>query len=447
MAHLGVGGFHRCHQAEFTDDMLERRFGPWGVVGINLRPPSLVDSLGPQDGLYTRTLREGDNAELRIIGCITEVIDTERDTEAAIAALSRLAISVVTMTITEKGYCHIPSTGELDWSHPDIAADLYGDSPPRSAPGLLVAALTRRTAPVTLVSCDNIPANGRILKSVVCAFASRRAPQLLPWIERNVRFPSTMVDRIVPATMEQDLTYAASIIGSSDRGAVVGEPFRQWVIEDDFAGPRPPWDLAGAEFVADVHGHELIKMRLLNAAQSAFSYFGALKGLEYTYQSACDPEMAHTVRRMLIEESSTTVPHVPGMEVGPYIELALARISNPAIRHTNHQVATDGSQKIVQRFLNPIRDRIKAGQSYDTLALAVAAWIASLLSASPAFGGRWQASDPWATRVAEIGEATPHDVDAIVGAVVGLTRIFGSDLDTSPFRAVLSWHLRGLLTR
>lgn len=447
MAHLGVGAFHRCHQAEFTDDMLERHFGPWGVVGINLRPPSLIDSLGPQDGLYTRTLRVGDAAELRVIGCIKEVIDAERDTEAAIAALARPTISVVTMTITEKGYCHIPSTGEIDWSHPDIVADLRGDAPPRSAPGLIAAALTRRTAPITLISCDNIPANGKILETVVRAFASRSSPDLLPWIDRNVRFPSTMVDRIVPATMQQDLDFAASTVVFLDRGAVVGEPFRQWVIEDSFTGHRPPWDLAGAEFVADVHAHELIKMRLLNAAQSAFSYFGAIKGLEYTYQSARDPQMAGIVRRMLVEESSSTVPLVPGMEPGPYIEQVFERVSNPAIRHTNHQVATDGSQKIVQRLLNPIRDRIAAGQSYDTLTLAVAAWMAYLLAAAPAFGSRWTASDPWASRVAEIGEANAHDIDAIVAAIVGLTPIFGNDLNTAPFRAVLAHHLRETLQR
>ena len=312
MAHLGVGAFHRCHQAEFTDDMLERRFGPWGVIGINLRPPLLSETLAPQDGLYTRTLRQGDAADLRVIGCIRQVIDAQSDTEAAIAALARPDVGVVTMTITEKGYCHIPATGELDWSHPDIVADLASEAP-CSAPGLIVAALARRVTPVTLVSCDNIPANGKILEGVIRAFAGRKSPRVLDWIDRNVRFPSTMVDRIVPATMQQDLDFATATIGYSDGAAVVGEPFRQWVIEDSFTGNRPPWDLAGAEFVDDVHAHELVKMRLLNAAQSAFSYFGALCGLEYTYQSARDPVLLRLVRRMLIEESASTVPAVPGM--------------------------------------------------------------------------------------------------------------------------------------
>lgn len=446
MVHLGVGAFHRCHQAEFTDDMLEQRFGPWGVIGINLRPPRLSETLGPQDGLYSRTLRQGESTELRVIGCLKQVIDAQADTEAAIAALARPDVAVVSMTITEKGYCHIPATGELDWSHPDIVADLSGHAPPVSAPGLIVAALARRTTPVTLISCDNIPANGRVLEGVVRAFASRRAPDLLPWIDRNVRFPSTMVDRIVPATMRQDLDFAAATIGYSDGGAVVGEPFRQWVIEDNFAGPRPPWDLAGAEFVADVRGHELIKMRLLNAAQSAFSYFGALSGLEYTYQSARDPIMARIVRRMLVDESASTVPAIAGMEADRYIEQVFERIANPAIRHTNHQVATDGSQKIVQRLLNPIRDRMRAGQSFDTLALAVAGWMAYLLSGSTAFGGRWTPSDPWAARIAEVGDRHAHDLDAVVGEIVGITAIYGGDLDNPAFRAVASRHLRGLLS-
>lgn len=443
MAHLGVGAFHRCHQAEFTDDMLERRFGPWGVVGINLRPPRLSESLAPQDGLYTRTLRQGDEAELRVIGCIKRVIDAEADTEAAIAALADPGISVVTLTITEKGYCHIPSTGELDRSHPDIVADLKGGAPLRSAPGLIAAALARRATPVTLISCDNIPGNGRILETVVRAFA----PHLGDWIDANVRFPSTMVDRIVPATMPQDLDFAGSTIGYSDGAAVVGEPFRQWVIEDNFAGPRPPWDLAGAQFVPDVHGHELIKMRLLNAAQSAFAYFGALCGLEYTWQSARDPVLAGLVRRMLVDESASTVPDVAGMEAGGYIEQVFERVANPAIRHTNHQVATDGSQKIVQRLLNPIRDRIRAGQSFDGLALAVAAWLAYLLAASPAFGARWKASDPWAARIAEVGEASPHDLEAIVAEVVGLSPIFGNDLNAPLFRAAIHRLLAGFHVR
>jgi len=243
MGHIGVGAFHRCHQAEYTDDALEAEFGPWGVVGINIRGPRLAETLGAQDGLYVRTLRRGDESDLRVIGCIRQTIDAEREIEVALEALARPEISVVTLTVTEKGYCYRPATGRIDEANPDIAHDLSEGAPPRSLPGVLVAALERRkergAGGLTLISCDNIPANGRILAAVVEEFAARRAPDLLGWLADNVRFPSTMVDRIAPATTGRDLARVAQACGLEDRATVVGEPFRQWAIEDDFYGDRP----------------------------------------------------------------------------------------------------------------------------------------------------------------------------------------------------------------
>ena len=451
MGHIGVGAFHRCHQAEYTDDALEAEFGPWGVVGINIRGPRLAETLGAQDGLYVRTLRRGDESDLRVIGCIRQTIDAEREIEVALEALARPEISVVTLTVTEKGYCHRPATGRIDEANPDIAHDLSEGAPPRSLPGVLVAALERRkergAGGLTLISCDNIPANGRILAAVVEEFAARRAPDLLGWLADNVRFPSTMVDRIAPATTGRDLARVAQACGLEDRATVVGEPFRQWAIEDDFYGGRPCWEAAGAEFVHDVKAYELIKMRVLNGAQSTLAYLGALAGLETTYQDVGDPTLRGFVRQMLERETAPGLPTHVGFDIGGYIALTFERLSNSAIAHRNHQIATDGSQKIVQRILNPTRDRISAGLSYDRLAAAAAAWMAYLCAASSRFGARWTPDDPFADRIRGIADQIGPQFAALADRIIALESIFAADLGKNEaFRASVAGHLEAFLT-
>lgn len=448
LAHIGVGAFHRCHQAEYTEDMLEVAFGDWGILGINVRPPGLA-ALALQDGLYSRTLRQGDATDIRIIGCIKELIDAQANVLPAVSALGRPELSVVTMSVTEKGYCHVPATGELDWSHPDIRHDLEDSENPRSLVGLLATVLDHRRRDglpgLTLISCDNIASNGKVLESVVGQFVETKSPELARWIRDEVRFPSTMVDRIVPATNAEDVTFASRACGFVDRVPVVGEPFRQWVIEDAFATKRPPWDAAGAQFVAEVQPYELIKMRLLNAAQSAFAYFGALCGLQFTCDSAADSALSSIVRRMLTMEALGTLKDAPGMLPGAYVDQVFERISNPAIRHVNHQVATDGSQKLIQRMLNPIRERRHLGLETDALALAVSAWVAYLLASTARFGSRWPAQDPLAQEMQAIA-ARESSFEAIANAVVNLRSIFGDDLQEGGLAAAIADHLPSLLS-
>ena len=452
MGHIGVGAFHRCHQGEFTDDMLEAEFGPWGVVGVNLRPPRLADLLAPQDGLYSRTLRDGAGSETRVIGSMRRVIDASnaQGVTSAAAALADPALDVVTMTITEKGYCHIPATGLLDWSNPALARDRDGAGAPATALGLLALAFERRVAAgapgMTIISCDNLPSNGALLRSVVTSFIEARSPALATWVAANIAFPSTMVDRIVPASTEAEIALASDTIGLRDEAAVAGEPFRQWVIEDAFAGPRPPWDLAGARFVDDVRPYELIKMRVLNAAQSTLSHMGAILGHDFSFEAAADPLLAGLVRRMLVTETATTLPDVSGMPVDAYIETAMARIGNTAIRHRCHQIGADGSQKIVQRLVNPLRERMAEGWQSDLLALSVASWMAYCLCGARRFGGRWTVDDPWAGRVAAIAEDVGGDFDALATALLGISEIFGSDIAGSPASPVIAANLRGLLS-
>jgi fructuronate reductase len=452
LAHIGVGAFHRCHQAEFTDDMIEKRFGPWGIVGINLRPPRLAGLLAPQDGLFSRTLRQGKRAETRVIGSMRRVIDVEdaASGQSAVAALAAPEVRAVTMTVTEKGYCHVPATGAIDWSNPDLSRDRDGASPPATALGLLTLAFERRKATrapgLTVISCDNLPANGALLRKTLDAFIAARSPALADWVETHVAFPSTMVDRIAPAPTAADLAWASQAIGARDEAAVVAENFRQLVIEDRSNHDPPPWDLAGAQFVADVRPHELIKMRVLNAAQSTLSHLGAILGHAYSYEAAADPLLAALVRRMIETETLSTLPDVSGMAAPAYIETSLARIANSAIRHRCHQIGTDGSQKIVQRLVNPLRERLAAGHEPGLLALAVASWLAYCLCGARRFGARWTPDDPWAPRVVAIGEDTRDDFGALAKALMAIAAIFGTDLAGSSAGAAIAAHLRGLLS-
>jgi len=429
-AHIGVGAFHRCHQAEYTEDALEAGADDRAEIGINLRPPSIEGQLAAQDGLYTRLVVEGDTVDARIVGSIRKVLDAD-DPAHAVDALADPDIDVITMTVTEKGYCHIPASGEIDWGRPEIADDLKRKSGRRSLPGFLADLLSRRRAaysPITLVSCDNIPGNGHILRTVVSSFAEAADAGLADWIRDNVRFPSTMVDRIVPATRPEDLDRAEKTTGLRDEGVVVGEPFRQWVLEDDFNRPRPRWDVAGAEFVVNVEPYEFIKMRVLNACQSALSYLGALSGLATTCDDVGDPLLKAFASRMILVETAVVLPHVSGMEVEPYLALTLSRLANPAIRHSNHQIATDGSQKINQRILQPLRDRMAKGLTSPTLEMAVAGWVAYLARSQPAFGSAWQASDPLMPFVADIARRSSGDICAFTGLFVGNRTIFGDTL-------------------
>ncbi|MFC3324376.1 mannitol dehydrogenase family protein [Mesorhizobium cantuariense] len=451
MAHLGVGAFHRCHQAEYTDDLLSLQFDRWGVVGINIRPPNLTETLGRQSGLYTRLIRENSHIEARIIGSILEVVDSQARAAPALDVLSSSDIELVTMTVTEKGYCHIPSSGELDLSHPDIVHDLANPQTPRSVPGILARALEQRRAthgqPLTLLSCDNIQSNGIILANVVRAFAQRRGNGLADWIEANAAFPSAMVDRIAPAVTQDDLDSVEQWFGYRDAAVAVGEPFRQWVIEHKFAGRMPRWDLVGATFVDDVTPFEHLKMRVLNGAQTTLATLGVLAGLEHTSDAIADPLLAAFIKCMLVEETLPTLTPVPGMDPLTYVEQSLGRLKNTAIRHRNHQIATDGSQKIVQRLLNPIRDRLRQGESIALLSVPVAGWMAYLIQASEKFGRSWPVSDPYAGKVAAIADATGRDAKALVAGILAIDTIFDPGLAANDtFRKAVTSALDGLLS-
>jgi len=451
MAHVGVGAFHRCHQADYTDDLLNEHFDRWGVIGINIREPRLAGTLARQDGLYTRLLRDGDHIDARVIGCMLATADSQADAGPALKVLAAPEVDVITLTVTEKGYCHKPSTGLLDASLPDVAHDLANPDEPRTLPGMLAKALELRMQshgrPVTVISCDNIPSNGVILANVVRAVTERRSPELASWIADHVAFPSTMVDRIVPATSETDRLAVEETFGYRDLAPVVGEPFRQWVIENRFASRAPQWHLAGATLVDNVAPFELLKMRVLNAAQSSLAYLGLLAGHTYSGEAADDPLLAAFVRRMLIEESLPTLPPVPGVSPTDYVEQTFRRLHNTAIRHRNHQIATDGSQKIVQRLLNPIRERLHEGKGVELLSVVVAAWMVYLVYASRRFGQRWAVQDPFAGEIARIADRTGDDGTSLAAAILANETLFSRELfERGEFRSMIGCHLDGLLS-
>jgi fructuronate reductase len=450
MAHIGVGAFHRCHQEEYTDDLLGQRFDRWGVVGINIRAPRLSGGLGGQQGLYTRLLRENDRVEARVIGSMVGVVDSQETPEPALEVLASPQIDVVTMTVTEKGYCHTPATGELAVDAPDIVHDFAHPEAPRSLPGLIARALELRMQshgrPLTLMSCDNIPSNGVILGNVVRAVAERHSRTLADWIDRNAAFPSSMVDRIAPATAQADTDTVEQRFGYRDNAVVVGEPFRQWVIEQRFAGRIPQWDLVGAAFVDNVEPFEHLKMRVLNGAQTTLCYLGVFAGYECTCDDMTDPLLVNFVRRMLMEETVPTLQPVAGIVPQVYVEQSLKRLRNKAIRHRNHQIATDGSQKIVQRLLNPIRERLSRGQGVALLSVPVAAWMVYLIRASTRFGRSWVADDPYAGPVAAIADRIGNDPTALAASILAIDHLFDPRLAANAeFGAAVARGIEGFL--
>lgn len=440
--HIGVGAFHRCHQAEYTDDALEAAFGDWGIVGVNLKPPSLSSMFDPQHGLYCRELRDNGTVERRIIGALQtniSVLDTGNDPvrQTLAAALQRTAapdIRVITLTITEKGYCHIPTTGELDLDHPEIVHDIRHPDQPVSAPGFLLRALAMRIEqghpPPAIISCDNVPGNGNTLRHCVLALAEKIDPRLGDRIRGNVTFANSMVDRIVPATRPDYLDAFEADTGLRDEALVAGEPYRMWVIEADGQTALPPWDLAGALYVPDVEPYEILKMRVVNGIQSNLCQLGLLSGIEFMSGVLADPVFSTFARRTIAREVLPHLPAIGGIDPATYLDQAIERLTNADLKHRTAQISTDGSQKIRQRLLEPIRAAIRAGTPCNGLLLGVAGWMAY------ATGRNWRGEthdvhDPLAARTTAIGRAAAGDAEAMVAAFLDLEAVFGSDLRTN----------------
>lgn len=431
IVHLGIGAFHRAHQAVYTDDVLARGATEWGYCSVDLLGPDVRDRLKPQDTLYSVSALSGQGMKTRIVGSIAEIMVGPEDPEALLKRMEDPKVRIVSITVTEKGYCHDPASGNLNMAHPGIAADLKTPGRPSTIVGYLVEALRRRraagTAPFTVMSCDNLFSNGLIAKRVVTAFAAALDADLGKWVEANVAFPCTMVDRITPATTPDDIAKVEKALGAQDAWPIVCEPFTQWVIEDHFPTGRPAWETAGAEMVKDVEPFEFMKLRLLNGSHSALSYLGALAGYQTIAECMADPAFVRFMRRLMDEDVTPTLHMPAGVDVGAYKQSLVERFVNPAIKHRTTQIAMDGSQKLPQRFCGTVRGRLAAGGSVRHLALAVAAWMRYVTGIDEK-GQAFTVNDPMAARLKEIAEKAGRNPEALVKGYLGVSGIFGTDL-------------------
>lgn len=442
IVHLGIGSFHRAHQAVYIDECLSADPN-WGIVGASLRRPDMRDALKPQDWLYTVAVQDGEGTRPRIVGSLLDVLFAGQDTGPLIAAMADPAIRIVSITVTEKGYCHNPATGDLDLTNSAIKADLAAPDTPSTVPGLLVAALKRRraagTAPFTVLSCDNLPANGRTVRRVVTQFAAQLDNELSAFIEGQVAFPETMVDRIVPATTDADRAEIESLAGLADAWPVTTEPFTQWVIEDAFSGPRPDFAAAGAQMVGDVAPFETMKLRMLNGSHSALAYLGQLAGHETVAEAMGDDKLSGFVGRLWDEVMPTLA--MPRDEMRSYADALTSRFLNPALRHKTQQIAMDGSQKVPQRLLSSIIDRRAEGLSHDALTTAVAAWIAYVARN----GGT--VDDPMAPQFESLAKATLPDLETFTRQMSGLRSVFGDLAEANGFQDALAVEVMSLAGR
>lgn len=461
IVHLGLGAFARAHLAVATEAAIAADPAQpdlrWGICGVSLRQPDTRDALAPQDSLYTVAVRDADAAgrprqALQVLGGLTRLLVAPEDPAAVLEALAHPQARIASLTVTEKGYLRHPSGRGLWREHPDIAHDLAHPRAPRSAIGFLVRGLALRRArglgPLTLLSLDNLPANGHTLRTLVLALADDIDPALAQWIDARCTFPNSMVDRIVPRTTEADRARVAQALGAHDAWPVLAEPFFDWAVEDCFAAGRPAWDAGGARFVADAAPWEQLKLRMVNGSHSAIAYLGAMAGWATVDQALAQPALRRYLEVLLREEVAPTLPPLPGLDAGAYRERLLERFANPALAHRTQQIAMDGSQKLPQRLLGTVRDRLAAGAPIDRLALAVAAWLHYLRGTDEA-GQPYPIDDPQAAELAALRQRaqTAGDVTAQAACFTRHAPVFGDLAEHPVLVAALAVALQSLQQR
>jgi mannitol 2-dehydrogenase len=382
IVHLGVGGFHRAHQAMYLDGLLEQgKALDWGICGVGVLPSDrrMAEVMAAQDCLYTLVVKHPDGTwDARVIGSITEYLFAPDDPEAVVEKMAAESTRIVSLTVTEGGYNIDPVTGEFDAADPGVVHDLQPGAAPTTSFGLVTEALVRRRdrglPPFTVVSCDNIEHNGDVARQSFAAFATLRDPGLGAWVEREVSFPNCMVDRITPATTDEDRAEVARRFGVEDGWPVVCEPFTQWVLEDRFGLGRPPLEEVGVQLVEDVEPYELMKLRLLNAGHQALAYLGRLAGYELVHDAAQDPLFRRFLLGYMEQEATPTLRPVPGIDLDDYRRNLIERFSNPAIRDTLARLAFDGSERLPKWLLPVVRENLSTGGEIRRSAAVVAGW-------------------------------------------------------------------------
>lgn len=445
IVHLGVGAFHRAHEAMYTDAVLASGDLAWGIVGASLVSSSMKNALKPQDGLYALTVMSPTGNQTRIIGAILDVMTNEKDDGQLLGIMSAPSTRIVSLTVTEKGYYLDPATGKLQLEAAAIAADLANPGAPKTVLGLIVQALAHRKAagiaPFTVLSCDNLPSNGKRAKAAVIAFAQQVDASLAQWIEREVSFPCTMVDRITPATTDADRAAVQAQIGMVDAWPVVTEDFSQWVIEDDFTMGRPDWTIGGAVFSDEIEAWENMKLRCLNGAHSTLAYLGQLTGRETVAEAMQMPLITEMLDALWVEIREVLV-QPKGVDAAAYVDSLKQRFRNPAIKHRTAQIAMDGSQKLPPRLLSTLRDRIAAGLSSPAMAAAIAAWMHFAVKTAHTPGAIL--NDPLSNDILAQARASV-DPTTIIDNLLSIEKIFGTDLRANAsFRSELLASFRQL---
>ncbi|HFF8550091.1 TPA: mannitol dehydrogenase family protein [Kluyvera cryocrescens] len=431
IVHLGFGAFHRAHQAVYADILAAEHGSDWGYTEVNLiGGEQQIADLNHQDNLYTVAEMSADAWTARVVGVVKEALHAQVDgLETVLAKMCEPQVAIVSLTITEKGYCHSPATGQLMLDHPFIAADLQNPHQPKSAPGVVVEALARRKAAglpaFSVMSCDNMPENGHVMRNVVCAYARAVDASLADWIESHVTFPSTMVDRIVPAVTPETLDKIEQLTGVRDPAGVACEPFRQWVIEDNFVAGRPAWEKAGAELVSDVIPFEEMKLRMLNGSHSFLAYLGYLAGYQHINDCMGDENYRRAAHDLMLKEQAPTLK-VQNVDLARYADLLIARYTNPALRHRTWQIAMDGSQKLPQRMLDSVRWHLADNSNFTLLALGVAGWM-RYVGGVDEQGNAIEVCDPLLP-VIQAAVAQSEEGESRVKALLAIEAIFGKDL-------------------
>ncbi|WP_437748430.1 mannitol dehydrogenase family protein [Enterobacter mori] len=430
IVHFGFGAFHRAHQALLTNRVLNEKGGDWGICEISLFSGDvLMSQLRAQDHLFTVLEKGAEGNQAIVVGAVHECLNAKLDSLAAIIEkFCEPQVAIVSLTITEKGYCIDPATGKLDMHNTRILHDLENPTEPHSAPGILVEALHRRRErglpPFTVLSCDNIPDNGHVVKNAVLGMAQKRSAELAGWIDAHVSFPGTMVDRIVPAATETSLAEITQELGVEDPCAISCEPFIQWVVEDNFVAGRPEWEAAGVQMVKDVLPWEQMKLRMLNGSHSFLAYLGYLAGYAHINECMEDASFREAARRVMLNEQAPTL-RITDVDLTAYADSLIDRFANPALQHRTWQIAMDGSQKLPQRMLDGIRVHLERKSAWPLLALGVAGWI-RYVSGTDERGDAIDVRDPLSDKIQSIVKARGEAER--VNALLTLSEVFGQDL-------------------
>ena len=432
IVHLGFGAFHRAHQGLFTDEVAGKSNSDWGICEVNLfGGEALITSLREQNHLYTVAEKGAQSTDVKVIGSVTESLHPVLDgIESVIEKMAEPQVAIVSMTITEKGYCADPATGMLDKNNALVITDLANPSQPKSALGYIVQALklrrNRGIAPFTVMSCDNVQENGHVAKAAILEFANLLDAELGAWIEDNVTFPCTMVDRIVPAATEETLTEITELLGINDPCGIACEPFRQWVIEDNFVAGRPEWDIAGAEFVDDVVPYEEMKLRMLNGSHSFLAYLGYLGGYAHISDTMTDQGYRTAAFDMMMQAQAPSLTMPEGTDLEGYAKLLIERFTNPSLKHKTWQIAMDGSQKIPQRMGGSLRFHLEQGTDFKWLAAGIAGWM-RFVSGVDEQGNEIDVRDPMAEMLR--GVCDQHGLNAtVVPALLAVEAIFAPEI-------------------